>query len=364
MPLPSATSPNVELRERTSLGKLRYDLAKGEVYDVRVLGARSKNGHDYPETTRRAVLPLLEGATVYIDHPKGKGNGRSLRERFARLTGLEDRGDATYAKKLTFNPHHEYAPTFCWLLANDPDGIGLSINARGDTKRVGGRELVERINHVHSVDLVDNPATNKSLFESTMNPDALTDPAGTDTTVSAGSDAKTHLVNAIAALAQSVKDGTASSGDVRKQITDILAMVDAGKDATDDGVGDATDDAELPDDGDDYTEKIVTESLLKLPFKTARWAGRRLLRERRRKQAAKTLPDKAITEAFVADLADADDAKASRMIADRASVVGSVAGPKAFPRDPTKTPDARLREQTQPAAPDKLKEVVAGLLAD
>jgi hypothetical protein len=357
------TPTTVDLRERASFGaKPRYDLAKGVVYGVRVLGVDSQNARAYPPDVQRKALPLMEGRAVYIDHPAGKGNGRSVRDRFGRLTGLSVRDGATYADEFRFNPKHEYAPTFGWFLEHDPDGIGFSINARGGTARRDGREVVTDISHVFSVDLVDTPATNKSLFEQTSQvreavdeTAPLTDPVADATPDAGAGDPKTHLVNAITALAKSVQDGTAGSADVKKQIADILAMVDA--DAPGDG-----DESEVPDDADGETEAKMTEALTRLPSKAARWAARRLLREARRKLAAAKLPAKALTEQFLADLCEASAEKAGRMVADRAAVLGVAGGPKSFPRDGT---SAKLREQADAApTPDKLQEVVAGLLAD
>ena len=52
------------------------------------------------------------------------------------------------------------------IAEKNPNRIGMSHDAMGKEKMVSGRRIVESIQSVKSVDFVQNPATNKGLFES------------------------------------------------------------------------------------------------------------------------------------------------------------------------------------------------------
>ena len=61
---------------------------------------------------------------------------------------------------------HPLADTLFEVAERKPNRFGLSHNAAGDVVERNGRRIVESIKSVLSVDLVQNPATVKSLFES------------------------------------------------------------------------------------------------------------------------------------------------------------------------------------------------------
>ena len=63
---------------------------------------------------------------------------------------------------LHFNPRHVLAEQLIWDAENAPQNVGFS-HARADLIRRNGREVVESIDKVLSVDLVANPATTGGL---------------------------------------------------------------------------------------------------------------------------------------------------------------------------------------------------------
>lgn len=152
-----------------SAAKPRIDTAKGVVYEVKVLGLKSRNKRIYTSGAVRAAIPMYEGAVVYIDHPDGESNGRKYRERFGRLKGVYQRPDGSlWARELRYNPEHADAKSFAWNVQNDPHGIGLSHNADGEGYRdANGNIVVDKIREVFSVDIVDTPATTSGMFEQT-----------------------------------------------------------------------------------------------------------------------------------------------------------------------------------------------------
>lgn len=137
-------------------------VAKGVV----ICGLTSRNGRDYPADVLRTGAAKYEGVQVYIDHLDGKGKSRGVREWFGELRNVRSRPDGRPEADLHFAVEHAFAAEFANRAANFPKSLGLSHVAVCQTKRVNGRERVESIQTVESVDLVASPATNASLFES------------------------------------------------------------------------------------------------------------------------------------------------------------------------------------------------------
>jgi hypothetical protein len=142
----------------------KLDKAAGIAFGVAVCGRESLNGRDYPDAVRDRDKRVYERAQVCIDHQDGE---RKVREWFGELrnprTRVSDRktvGDLHYPKTSAFTAEfEERAEKF-------PGSFGLSHVAVCTTRRVNGREVIEAIKAVHSVDLVAKAATNTGLFES------------------------------------------------------------------------------------------------------------------------------------------------------------------------------------------------------
>jgi hypothetical protein len=103
---------------------------------------------------------------VNIDHI-GKGQQRGLASRFGKYENVRYVEGEGLRGDLRFNPHHPMAGQVAWFAENMPDALGNSHHANGKGVMKNGRMLVEEIEDVKSVDLVADPATTKSLFEST-----------------------------------------------------------------------------------------------------------------------------------------------------------------------------------------------------
>lgn len=161
-----ATLRTVTFTEHVSSGPgLAVDAEKSTLRRVKVLGPRSENGRDYPSATQQRAKGLFEESRVNIDHPAKPGEARSVTSRFGVLRNFSHEADGTYAD-LRYNPKHPLAESIVWWAQNEPAAIGLSINATGKVRRKNGRDIVEEITKVHSVDLVGDPATTNGLFES------------------------------------------------------------------------------------------------------------------------------------------------------------------------------------------------------
>lgn len=142
----------------------RLDPEAGIAHGVAVCGPVSLNGRDYPDAVRDRDKAVYEGAAVYIDHADGE---RRVREWFGELrnprTRISDRrtiADHHYPKNSGFTAEYEERA------GKFPRSLGFSHVAVCQTKRVNGREVIEAITRVHSVDIVAKPATNAGIAES------------------------------------------------------------------------------------------------------------------------------------------------------------------------------------------------------
>jgi hypothetical protein len=79
---------------------------------------------------------------------------------------LERKPDGIYGSIQTIKSHPATEPLLEWA-EKAPSRFGLSHNADGkETKRAGGKSLIESLTCVRSIDVVRNPATTNGLFES------------------------------------------------------------------------------------------------------------------------------------------------------------------------------------------------------
>lgn len=149
---------------------LRVDRDRAVIYGVKILGLESQNGRVYTPQALAEARQLYEGKPVNVDH--ADGSRRSYRDRIGRLVSVELRADGLYGDLLV-NPKHPLAEQLFWDAEHCPENVGLSHDAQGRTRAVGGRVIVEQIQQVRSVDLVAEPATTRSLYE-----DQQAEPAG------------------------------------------------------------------------------------------------------------------------------------------------------------------------------------------
>lgn len=144
--------------------KLAVDRTAGVIPGVKLLGAVSARGREYPRDVMQKAMPLYEGVCVNVDHVD-PGERRSLRDRIGVIKNVALREDGLYGD-FHFNPKHALAEQVAWDAENAPQKLGFSHDARGPSKVRGGKVVVESIDKVLSVDLVANPATTGGLFES------------------------------------------------------------------------------------------------------------------------------------------------------------------------------------------------------
>lgn len=148
----------------------KVDRESGVIHGVKVLGVHSRNkgGYDYSPDAMKTAAALYEGTEVNTNHPdRSKPNAtRKVEERIGWLRNCRVvEGDGVYADLHVLKTHSFAQPLF-EAAERNPALLGLSHNADGATVTRGGKRIVESIERVRSVDLVGNPATNQTLFES------------------------------------------------------------------------------------------------------------------------------------------------------------------------------------------------------
>lgn len=174
MPTKTLKRPERDVLEYASAaGPRRVDREKGVIYGVKILGPRSRNGGEYTERAMQEAVPLYEGAKVNLDHPSRNepGKDRAIQDRFGKFAKVryesKNPGGPGLYGDLHFNTKHRMAEYVCEAAERMPDTLGCSHNARvRDRQLPDGRTVYEAITRVRSVDLVADPATTKSLFES------------------------------------------------------------------------------------------------------------------------------------------------------------------------------------------------------
>ena len=142
----------------------KVDRAANVIRGVKLLGWESQNGRTYTRQALQKALPLYEGVPVYFDHLK-PGAERAYVDRFGetfnvRLTESGLVGDVKY------NPNHPRAEQVLFDVENGTSKVGFSPDHYGDGPVRNGKRIVETISKVKSVDIVANPATNRSFSES------------------------------------------------------------------------------------------------------------------------------------------------------------------------------------------------------
>jgi len=162
----------------------RLDKEAGIAYGCKLCGRFSDNCHDVPGVTRgteysaralRDAVPVYEGRKVFLKHAaRGKSGDRGPFDYFGVVRNVRyDPASECPRGNLHYKRTHPSAREFEEAIDRDMVRFGFShhIPAGGYTAEVrGGRLVVTAITAVSSVDLVNDPATTKTLWESRSEP--------------------------------------------------------------------------------------------------------------------------------------------------------------------------------------------------
>ncbi len=155
------------LFEITFSDRHTVDRDAGVIRGVKILGRNSRNGRVYSDRALHQAAKLYDGIGVNLNHPDHRETNleRSVEAGFGWLEAVAVKADGVYAD-LHFLRSHPQAAVIVEAAERNPNRFGLSHNAAGRVARRDGKNVVEAIENVRSVDVVQNPATNSGLFES------------------------------------------------------------------------------------------------------------------------------------------------------------------------------------------------------
>jgi hypothetical protein len=155
------------LTEATYAAPTNVDRAAGVISGVKVLGRDSKNGRTYSDQAMADNARLAEGAKVHINHPERDrpNRERGISEMFGELKNITTTKDGNFAE-LHYVKSHPMAESIVERAERFPRSFGLSQNAEGKVRMSAGKQIVESLVTLRSVDLVDTPATTAGLYES------------------------------------------------------------------------------------------------------------------------------------------------------------------------------------------------------
>ena len=158
------TTYSTESIRQAQTTPLRVDRENSVVHGVRVCGPESKNRRRYPAAVFESAHGKYAGVPVNVDHHK-PGTDVPAHSRFGRLINPRVvNGGITC--DLQYNPKHPFAEPFVWACENNPHLYGLSHVARVGWRHDSNGSTAESIDEVASVDIVADPATTKTVFES------------------------------------------------------------------------------------------------------------------------------------------------------------------------------------------------------
>ena len=142
----------------------QVDREAGVLRGALICGPSSANERDY--------LPgafgdgrRYEGRSIYVDHADAR-TGRALRDKIGWWAGVSIRPDGMPVGDAHLLKSHPLYAQVMEAAERNPGLMGFSHVARCRTRYEAGREKVESVEEVESVDLVAEPATTRGLFES------------------------------------------------------------------------------------------------------------------------------------------------------------------------------------------------------
>lgn len=177
----------------------KVDEKAGLVRDVKVLGIMSLNGRRYTEQALNSAVRIYEGGICRIDHDK-TGGSRNYASRFGTFENVRKVPGVGVIADHRYNPEHALTKTYLHDANNRTQAIGFSPAHTVSMKREGKENVVTEIHKLDSIDLVDTPATARTIFE-----DANTEAIEGELEESEGKTVKALILECVAAKPESAK---------------------------------------------------------------------------------------------------------------------------------------------------------------
>jgi len=155
-------SHTVRIAERVNapFSGCRVDRENGVIYGALICGPESKNGNDYSRESF-GDLAQYEGRHVYLNHSRD----RRTEDKVGWFANVRRRDDGMPVGDFHVLKSHRTAESVFEAAERNASLFGFSHVAQCRAKKVNGRQKVEAVERVESIDLVAEPATTKGLFE-------------------------------------------------------------------------------------------------------------------------------------------------------------------------------------------------------
>ncbi len=143
----------------------RIDPDRGVLSGLCVFRPVSLNNRVYSKKAQESLLKLADNAKSYMDHGIFGSSVKDLVGKFHSPRMAED--GAIYADLKVLKSSDAYSKIF-EVATEMPDLAGFSINAKGkfaDSNDEHGREQVEDVLRLYSIDWVGDPATTSGMYE-------------------------------------------------------------------------------------------------------------------------------------------------------------------------------------------------------
>lgn len=154
-------SESITIQEQLQPG-FRVDRESRTITDVCLLGPESKNGWKYAEQVIAEAASSYNRKPVYLNHAPSSGN-RDVRDVAGRIANPRLKDGRLYGDIKAIGKNGDMLLD---LAESDVDGIGMS-HLTDNTSIVRGKTVI-KIGKIKSVDLVDGPATTRTLRESAL----------------------------------------------------------------------------------------------------------------------------------------------------------------------------------------------------
>jgi hypothetical protein len=134
------------------------------IKNICLLTSESRNGREYLPQAIEQAAALFEGVKAFANHPRKseRGEVRDVRDLIGKCKNVRYSQGKLMADLFILESHSGWIFP---LATQTPELVGISINAQGKVRKVNGKDVVEEIVEVRSVDLVSEPAATKNLFE-------------------------------------------------------------------------------------------------------------------------------------------------------------------------------------------------------
>lgn len=133
----------------------------GTIGNVLLCGFESANGRDYPAAVFKRDFAKYEGRPVNADH----ASAATVDRRLGWFSGVKVGEDQKPRGTLNLLKTHPLYERVMEAAERNPRLFGFSHVAYCKTRTEHGREIVEAIDHIESIDLVADPATTGGFFE-------------------------------------------------------------------------------------------------------------------------------------------------------------------------------------------------------